>query len=584
MKKISLNSLSSIAFGLLIYLFFSLLYPFHLHYQEQYQLFLLTGDYFLSYSQLPGGFSNYLGAFITQLYFYPSLGAIFTALLLVTLQQLIWQIAKRIKANSTYFPFSFIPSILYWALLCDENYLPGGLIALALLMSFIYISTILKNEKQRLILNILFIPVLYWLIGGATVFFVLFSILTFTFQSQKRTNQSLLSIVIQVILIIGLPYLAKATLVQYPILKMWIGVDYYSFPNSLPFYTGGLLFFSSILPFILKVLPDNLSNKQWILGIQYLALIAIAVVTIKSSSDFEKEEVMAYDFYTRMRQWDKVISMADKKAPSSPLSVSCLNLALAKKGVLAENMFKYYQNGTGGLLPDFKKDFTIPMVTGEIYYQLGFINTAQRYTFEAMEALPLYQKSARSIKRLAETNLINGNTNLAFKYLKLLQQTMFYSKWASAMIKALDNPTIIKNHPEYGYLMAHKMQNDFFFSEGEKDMMLGQLFTSHDKSKMVYEYLMAYCLLKKDLNHFMQYLSLGQTVGYKHMPESFQEAFIYSWKMTSQKEPKPLPSFISKNTVNRANTFLSMMNLPNAQEALKKDYEGTYWYYLQFRN
>ena len=582
--KTTINIITSIIFGAIVYLFFTSMYPYHLHYQEQYQLFLLTGDYFLSHLQIPGGFSDYLGGFITQFYFYPSVGSIFIAILLVSLQQLTWKISQRFNKTSSYYPLTFIPSLFYWALLCNENYLPGGLVSLVILMIFIYFTTQIKDGTFKSILSVLLVPVLYWLAGGAVVFYVLFFALMILFISKQRTTQNIIIALIQVATVICLPYLSKAIMIQYPIIKMWIGVNYYSFPNTFPFYVGGIIFLSISLPIIIRILPEIKSKPQIALAVQYLIIISAGIFTLNTSSDFDKEEVMAYDFYTRMRQWDKVIAMADQKAPSSPLSVSCLNLALAKKGLLAEQMFNYYQNGTGGLLPNFKKDFTIPMVTGEIYYQLGFINTAQRYTFEAMEALPLYQKSARSIKRLAETNLINGNQALASKYLKLLQKTLFYKRWATAMYKAMDDPQILLQHPEFGLLMTNKLQNDFFFSEDEKDMMLGQLFTANKKNRVVYEYLMAYCLLNKDLNHFMQYLSLGQSIGYKQMPQSFQEAFIYGWKMTPKNDQKPMPSFISNNKMQSANTFLSMMNLPNAQEALKKDYEHTYWYYLQFRN
>lgn len=84
--------------------------------------------------------------------------------------------------------------------------------------------------------------------------------------------------------------------------------------------------------------------------------------------------------------------MAEKEIPSTPLEVVSLNLALGKTGQLGERMFQFYQNGTGGLLPDFVRDFNVPLMVNEVYYHLGMINTAQRFTFEAMEAIPSYQK------------------------------------------------------------------------------------------------------------------------------------------------------------------------------------------------
>ncbi|MCO7111572.1 DUF6057 family protein [Bacteroides uniformis] len=71
---------------------------------------------------------------------------------------------------------------------------------------------------------------------------------------------------------------------------------------------------------------------------------------------------------------------------------------------MGDRMFEFYQNGTEGLLPEFQRDFTSPLPTSEAYYHLGMVNTAQRFTFEAMEAIPNFNKSGRCFKRLAETN------------------------------------------------------------------------------------------------------------------------------------------------------------------------------------
>ena len=135
-------------------------------------------------------------------------------------------------------------------------------------------------------------------------------------------------------------------------------------------------------------------------------------------------------------------------------------------------MFDFFQRDPQGLLPDFQRDFTLPLVTSEVYYQLGFINTAQRYAFEAMEATPDYQKSGRVLRRLAETNLINGEYKVAYKYLKILQKSIFYRKFANRTMALLWNEKAINADPEYSWLRKCRPQKDFLFSEAEKDMML----------------------------------------------------------------------------------------------------------------
>ena len=50
-----LHILCTILFGTAVLLFFGLAYPHHLHYQEQYQLFLFDGTYVWDIVRHPGG-------------------------------------------------------------------------------------------------------------------------------------------------------------------------------------------------------------------------------------------------------------------------------------------------------------------------------------------------------------------------------------------------------------------------------------------------------------------------------------------------------------------------------------------------
>lgn len=57
-----------------LFVFFAFFYNHHLHFAGQIQLFLLTGDYFITKMSMPGGFSGYLGEFLTQFYYLPLAG------------------------------------------------------------------------------------------------------------------------------------------------------------------------------------------------------------------------------------------------------------------------------------------------------------------------------------------------------------------------------------------------------------------------------------------------------------------------------------------------------------------------------
>ena len=585
-KDINVDVLISIAFGGTVFVFFACFYPFHLHYQEQEQLFLFSGNYFNDYLSRPGGISNYIGNFFTQFYFYAWVGAIIIAVFLTALQRMLWLTMRKFEDHNLFLPLSFVPSIIYWSLLCDENFLLGGLIAFLFVALFNFVYTLIKPAGARSVVLLFLLPVIYWLAGGAFVFALLFALTWELAVKQLKYKHILLLGFVNLIVTGAVPVIAEKFFLQYPVKRIRIGVDYFRFPEIFfpEIVLTGILV--GITPLITYIISKRFKprNKALVVALQLLIILPGSYKIFNKFTDIQKEEVMAYDFNVRMRRWDNVIAMADKKTPKSPLSVTCLNLALAQQNMLGEKMFKYYQNGVQGLLPDFTRDYTIPMITGEVYYHLGLINVAQRFAFEAMEALPDYQKSVRSIKRLAETNLINGSYAVSKKYLKLLQKTFYYKKWADRTLELMQNENSINAHPEWGRLRQCRVTEDFLFSEDERDMMLGLLFTQNKKNQKAFEYLLAYCLLTKDLKHFWQYFPMGQSFYTQHIPGNFQEALVYYWTTINKEPSKQIPFPISKQTQNRIAAYHNIyVNNMNAEPLLRKSYSDSYWYYYQFR-
>ncbi len=194
--------------------------------------------------------------------------------------------------------------------------------------------------------------------------------------------------------------------------------------------------------------------------------------------------------------------------------MSAVNLSLAMNGQLCDRLFEFYQNGSEGLLPSFERDMVTPLPTSEAFFLLGMTNDAERFAFEAQEAIPNYRKSGRVTKRLAECNIINGHYQVAEKYLRQLTHTLFYSKWAKEQLELIQHPEAVAADPNYSYLRKiHIHHTDFLFSDKEMDQMLGVLFTDskHYTNRMAYEYLMAYELLNKDVDHFMHTTRLAVT-------------------------------------------------------------------------
>ena len=147
------------------------------------------------------------------------------------------------------------------------------------------------------------------------------------------------------------------------------------------------------------------------------------------------------------------------------------------------------------------------MPTAEAFYQLGMINVAQRTVFEAQEAILDFQKSGRCYKRLAQTNLINGNYEVARKYLTALQKTLFYRDWANETLPLLFDEMAINNHPEYGRLRKWAYKENFLFSDHVTPEMLESLYFGCTDNRMAYQYLIAYYMLTGDRERYNNFIS-----------------------------------------------------------------------------
>ena len=77
---------TSLLFFVAVILFFGLAYPHHLHYQEQYQLFLFDSNYVWDIVRHPGGVADLLGRFCTQFFLFAWVGAAIIAVLLSAVQ------------------------------------------------------------------------------------------------------------------------------------------------------------------------------------------------------------------------------------------------------------------------------------------------------------------------------------------------------------------------------------------------------------------------------------------------------------------------------------------------------------------
>ena len=160
------QALCTLLFGVAVLLFFGMAYPHHLHYQEQYQLFLFDSNYVWDIIRMPGGVADLLGRFCTQFFQFAWVGAAIIAVLLSLVQLLTLPLAKW----GWLYGLSFVPSFLLWLFLLDEHALLGGVWAVLLTQFAVWGLVRLKGWTQRIAIPIILF-ILYWIAFGGSHYY-----------------------------------------------------------------------------------------------------------------------------------------------------------------------------------------------------------------------------------------------------------------------------------------------------------------------------------------------------------------------------------------------------------------------------
>ena len=559
---------ASLLFFAAMMLFFGLSQPYHIHYREQYQLFQWSWDYFRAVASCPGGLADWLSRALVQFFYYAWAGAAIIAAILTAIRMLL----RRLCDNGWTFlrSFTFIPPLIIAFGLGDENLMldapVGLLLSLGLLLCF-------KNRSGRTseVAGEILIPLLYMAAGPVS------AVYAFGLAISAIYRKSPVSAVADIVLMALCP-IAAHYIFPYPLQRLVQGIHYHRYP-LLPALWPWIAAAASLILIAVANIRVKRQGPLWHSLLGLLVIVPLAA-QLPKSIDKDKEESMKYDFMVRMRQWNKIMMCADRDMPSKPMTVSCLNLALAMSGRITDHQFEYFQNGPDGLFPTFTKDFTSPLPTSEIFYHLGMINSSRHYTYEVQEAIPDFQKSARCHKRLAECCLIDGEYKLAAKYLKPLTRTIFYRSWALNALNLLGDEEAINAHPEYGPARQKRISgNDFFFSDTEMDSMLGLLYVHNNDNTLAYTMMSSYVLLSKNLDRFVEVFPIKH---WERIPDVYQQALMLWWSRDhSDFNDYPWPC--SRQAVEALAKFLRMTQNGSNEAVVKREFGRSYWYYYFYR-
>ena len=147
-------------------------------------------------------------------------------------------------------------------------------------------------------------------------------------------------------------------------------------------------------------------------------------------------------------EWGALLRYADAHPSTNLFGTFYTNLALYHQDRLCRSLFHYPQPfGRRGLCFEWDAKGEVLRRGSDFFWAIGFINEAHHWAFESMIVDGI---TRRNLRRLIQTELVNGNLVLAEKYIGLMNRTLFDQGLARHYARFIDDPGLIGQDPELG--------------------------------------------------------------------------------------------------------------------------------------
>ena len=277
----------------------------------------------------------------------------------------------------------------------------------------------------------------------------------------------------------------------------------------------------------------------------------------------EKDFAVDCEYY--FGNHDKVIKMVESENKWTDQMLFFYNLAQAQRGELPDHLLDFTQNYLGTfekIGPD------TPMLTirnmNELYWALGDMTFTERAAMMT-NVFSHNNRNVRMMRRLAECNIVSGDTLAAEKYLRILDKTLVYRRWT-------DNVRL------YGKdIYQKKMQmvnhHDTITITDNAHFLMMQLLDTNPDNIVALDYLLCSDLLLKDMANFKRdYDRYCIETGKPRLKPLYQEALCI-WLAGTDAPQEDWQNYIKTNDVMQR--FIDYNN-----QRGNPRFKGTYWYYF----
>lgn len=532
--------------------------------------FIFGAPFFHTLTSKPFGLMQYVGAWLTQFFYYPVLGSG----LLVVIWALIFFVgvkAFRLYGNASALMLLPVACLLtsvvdlgYWVYVSKiRGYWFSQSVGYLIMLLLLW-GARCTPRKWHLIWYLTAVC-LYPVLGWFAMLFVLCLVLT-----EKVTWRELLGLALLVftssiwhrllysnqnfddVVLAGLPqFVSSLDKTERLTLPFWI-----------------LAFVSIFIPLCGRFL------SKWFVPV----LCSVAGIFFTSSLMYHDKnyiEEMRMVHYAFDDNWKEVLNLAEENKKPTTTMVFLKNIALMNEGGLLERSFKLVNDGVKLNKSDSLYVSLLSIASPLVYYNYGMMNEAIRLSYEnAIQTgfSPFY------MKMLSRCASAKGEEKVVERYTALLHHHPFYGDWKAAPVTENVNE-LQKCYPD-----------ELTGVENSDSYIVNSIsFWYQSNSKLASEQALFFSMLRRDPACFWpslrKYLNLHQNETF--LPHA-QEAYILFFDRAPEKKRMMIP--VEQSIYERYVKFTDELKqrvkpgttLGAIGEEMREEWGDTYWWYYFF--
>jgi hypothetical protein len=532
--------------------------------------FVYGAPFFHTLMSKPFGLMQYVGAWLTQFFYHPAVGA---GLLVAIWVGIFFVGTKAFRLQGSASALMLLPVACLLVSVVDLGYWiytstirgywfsqsVGYLVMLLLLWAAS--RTPRKWHLVWYVVGVCIYPVLGWL----ALLFVLCLVV-----SDKTTWREFVGVVLLI-------FTASIWHTQfYSNLKiddvMLAGLPVFDTPSdssphlSYPFWLLGAV--SVLIPLCGKYLT------KWFVP---LCCVVIGICYTWSEKYYDQNYIdeMRMVRYASNDNWKEVLKIAEENKRPTSTMMFLKNVALMNEGGLLDRSFKLSNDAVGINNPDSIHVTLLDIASPLVYYNYGMMNEAIRLNFEmSIQAgfSPFY------LKMLTRCALAVGDQKLVERYTTILHHLPYYGDWQPAPVTAKIKE-LQKCYPDE---ICGVERTDSYLVNGIS-------LWSDSTSKVVSEQALFYAMLRCDSRRY--WASLRNYVK-AHMDEEFplhaMEAYILYMDKAPETKRMMLP--VEASVYERYKRFWTTLGskakpgttIEKVGEEMREEFGDTYWWYNIF--